>query len=214
MKIYGDLNSGNCLKVKWTCDVLKRPYTWVDIDTMKGQSRTPEFLKLNPAGQVPVVELDDGRVLAGGQSLVPTMAFRLARPKHLVDINGVAGLDRLVVENGRLCIGAAVRHAAFETPVEDGPLGRLLVAATGRGVCSVAMGASDGELERSLTREYPAAVVRKDNRALAHWVDTVVAHLAGRLDEWLALDVADRSTDLGDDHVGLRVLLAERAGCL
>ena len=69
---------------------------------------------------------DDGRVLAGGQSLVPTMAFRLARPKHLVDINGVAGLDRLVVENGRLCIGAAVRHAAFEMPVEDGPLGRLL----------------------------------------------------------------------------------------
>ena len=69
---------------------------------------------------------DDGRVLAGGQSLVPTMAFRLARPKHLVDINGVSGLDRLVVENGRLCIGAAVRHAAFETPVEDGPLGRLL----------------------------------------------------------------------------------------
>src|SRR4051812_2464732 len=69
---------------------------------------------------------DDGRVLAGGQSLVPTMAFRLARPKHLVDINGVAGLDRLVVENGRLCIGAAVRHSAFERPVEDGPLGRLL----------------------------------------------------------------------------------------
>jgi len=69
---------------------------------------------------------DDGRVLAGGQSLVPTMAFRLARPKHLVDINGVAGLDRLVVENGRLCIGAGVRHSAFEKPVEDGPLGRLL----------------------------------------------------------------------------------------
>jgi carbon-monoxide dehydrogenase medium subunit len=69
---------------------------------------------------------EDGRVLAGGQSLVPTMAFRLARPKHLVDINGVAGLNRLVVENGRLCIGAAVRHAAFEKPVEDGPLGRLL----------------------------------------------------------------------------------------
>ena len=70
----------------------------------------------------------DGRVLAGGQSLVPTMAFRLARPKHLVDINGVAGLDRLVVENGRLCIGAGVRHAAFEKPVEDGPLGRLLAS--------------------------------------------------------------------------------------
>src|SRR6476659_4808666 len=71
---------------------------------------------------------DDGRVLAGGQSLVPTMAFRLARPKHLIDINGVTGLDRITVENGRLCIGAGVRHSAFEKPVEDGPLGRLLAS--------------------------------------------------------------------------------------
>ena len=54
---------------------------------------------------------DDGRVLAGGQSLVPTMAFRLARPAHLVDINGVKELDR---------------HAAFHRPVATGPLGQLL----------------------------------------------------------------------------------------
>jgi carbon-monoxide dehydrogenase medium subunit len=69
---------------------------------------------------------DDGRVLAGGQSLVPTMAFRLARPSHLVDINGVAGLDRVRVEDGRLCIGACVRHAAFHAPAIEGVLGRLL----------------------------------------------------------------------------------------
>lgn len=68
----------------------------------------------------------DGRVLAGGQSLVPIMAFRLARPAHLVDINGVEGLRRLAVENERLCIGACVRHAAFHRPVVDGPLGKLL----------------------------------------------------------------------------------------
>jgi carbon-monoxide dehydrogenase medium subunit len=68
----------------------------------------------------------DGRVLAGGQSLVPIMAFRLARPAHLVDINGIEGLRRLSVEGERLCIGACVRHAAFHTPVVDGPLGRLL----------------------------------------------------------------------------------------
>ena len=68
----------------------------------------------------------DGRVLAGGQSLVPTMAFRMARPAHLVDINNVEGLDRLTVEDGKLCIGACVRHAAFEKPVVDGPLGALL----------------------------------------------------------------------------------------
>ena len=72
------------------------------------------------------VAADDGRVLAGGQSLVPTMAFRLAKPSHLVDINGVAGLDRLAVENGKLVIGACVRHVAFWSPVCEGPLGKLL----------------------------------------------------------------------------------------
>jgi carbon-monoxide dehydrogenase medium subunit len=68
----------------------------------------------------------DGRVLAGGQSLVPTMAFRLARPAHLVDINGIAALDRIATVDGMLSIGACVRHAAFYRPVTDGPLGRLL----------------------------------------------------------------------------------------
>ncbi len=69
---------------------------------------------------------EDGRVLAGGQSLVPTMAFRLARPTHLVDINGVEALERLAVADGKLVIGACVRHEAFRQPVVDGPLGRLL----------------------------------------------------------------------------------------
>jgi carbon-monoxide dehydrogenase medium subunit len=68
----------------------------------------------------------DGRVLAGGQSLVPTMAFRLARPAHLVDINGIAELDRITSQDGKLAIGACVRHAAFYRPVTEGPLGRLL----------------------------------------------------------------------------------------
>ncbi|HLQ88499.1 MAG TPA: FAD binding domain-containing protein [Xanthobacteraceae bacterium] len=69
---------------------------------------------------------DDGRVLAGGQSLVPIMAYRLARPAHLVDINGVTGLGHLRVTERTLAIGACVRHAAFYKPVEDGPLGKLL----------------------------------------------------------------------------------------
>jgi aerobic carbon-monoxide dehydrogenase medium subunit len=68
----------------------------------------------------------DGRVLAGGQSLVPTMAFRLAKPAHLVDINGVEALKSLKVVDGKLAIGACVRHAAFHQPVCDGPLGKLL----------------------------------------------------------------------------------------
>ena len=89
MKIYGDLKSGNCLKLKWVCDRLSRRYTWIDIDTTRNESRTPEFLKLNGAGQVPVVELDDGRTLAQsnaiirylarGTDLIPAEAFLAAK---------------------------------------------------------------------------------------------------------------------------------------
>ena len=68
----------------------------------------------------------DGRVLAGGQSLVPIMAFRLAKPAHLVDINDVAGLDRVMSDGKTLAIGACVRHAAFHKPVVDNPLGKVL----------------------------------------------------------------------------------------
>jgi carbon-monoxide dehydrogenase medium subunit len=69
---------------------------------------------------------EDGRVLAGGQSLVPIMAFRLAKPAHLVDINAVEGLDRIENDGQALSIGARVRHAAFHKPVTDNPLGALL----------------------------------------------------------------------------------------
>jgi carbon-monoxide dehydrogenase medium subunit len=69
-----------------------------------------------------------GRVIAGGQSLVPMMAFRLARPSHLIDINSVGELDRLLVEDATLHIGATVRHAAIESTVSGGTLGCLLRA--------------------------------------------------------------------------------------
>ena len=70
MKIYGDLGSGNCLKVKWVCDRLALPYTWIPVDILKRESRTPQFLKLNGAGQVPTVELDDGRTLAQSNAII------------------------------------------------------------------------------------------------------------------------------------------------
>ena len=89
MKIYGDTNSGNCLKVKWVCDRLALPYTWIEIDTRKRESRTPQFLRLNSAGQVPAVEFDDGRTLAQsnaiirylarGSDLIPTDPFAAAK---------------------------------------------------------------------------------------------------------------------------------------
>ncbi len=72
------------------------------------------------------VASQDGRVLAGGQSLVPIMAFRLAKPAHLVDINEIAELGKITNDGKTLSIGACVRHAAFHKPVVEGPLGALL----------------------------------------------------------------------------------------
>jgi aerobic carbon-monoxide dehydrogenase medium subunit len=69
---------------------------------------------------------NDGRILAGGQSLVPMMAFRMARPAHLIDINNVAGFDRLAVEGDTLSIAPCVRHAVFHHPAVSGPSGALL----------------------------------------------------------------------------------------
>ncbi len=80
MKIYGDINSGNCLKVKWVCDHLALPYTWIAVDTLKGETRTADFLKLNGAGQVPAIELDDGRALAQSNAIIRY----LARRSHLI----------------------------------------------------------------------------------------------------------------------------------
>ena len=71
---------------------------------------------------------EEGRILAGGQSLVPMMALRLAYPGHLVDINRIAGLGGIELEDDALCIGALARHADFHQPVIDHPLGRLLAS--------------------------------------------------------------------------------------
>ena len=74
--------------------------------------------------------------------------------------------------------------------VVDSALGRLLVAATSRGLCAVCMGDSDAELERRLSAEYPAAAIARDTGALTQWTRAILTHLAGkhpRLD--LPLDV-------------------------
>lgn len=70
MTLYGDRRSGNCLKVKWTADRLGLAYDWVDIDVISGQTRTEEFLAINPAGQVPCLVREDGRVLAQSNAII------------------------------------------------------------------------------------------------------------------------------------------------
>jgi glutathione S-transferase len=74
MKLYGDSKSGNCLKGKWVAQLLDLPFEWVEIDTLLGASRTPEFLALNAAGQVPVAVLPDGRTLAQSNAIMLFLA--------------------------------------------------------------------------------------------------------------------------------------------
>jgi carbon-monoxide dehydrogenase medium subunit len=68
----------------------------------------------------------EGKILAGGQSLVPAMNFRLARPASLIDVNRIDALNYVREDGGELRIGALARHADFEAPVAGGALGAFL----------------------------------------------------------------------------------------
>jgi len=74
MKVYGDRISGNCLKVQYTADYLGLDYDWVDTDISAGESRTSEYLAMNPAGQVPLLVLDDGRCIAQSNAIIGYLA--------------------------------------------------------------------------------------------------------------------------------------------
>lgn len=89
IKLYGSSVSGNCHKPKWVLDRLGIAYEWIEKDAFDGSTRTPEFLALNPAGQVPLLVLEDGRVLAQsnamllylaeGTDLIPADAYQRAK---------------------------------------------------------------------------------------------------------------------------------------
>jgi glutathione S-transferase len=91
LTLYGDSISGNCMKPKWTADLLGIPYDWVEVDILQGGTQTEDFLSLNPAGQVPLARWPDGRALPqsnaimlylaeeAGSDLVPSDMFRRAQ---------------------------------------------------------------------------------------------------------------------------------------
>lgn len=74
LKIYGSAVSGNCWKCKWVADRVGHANEWIEKDIFKGETRTAEFLAMNPAGQVPVVVLPDGRVLAQSNAIILYLA--------------------------------------------------------------------------------------------------------------------------------------------
>src|ERR1700748_768271 len=78
MTIYGDSISGNCLKVKFVADRLPMPHDWVEISVLAKETRTPEFLAMNPAGQVPVVRFADSGVLSQSNAIMLHLAQNTA----------------------------------------------------------------------------------------------------------------------------------------
>ena len=74
MKLYDYLPSGNSYKVRLLLSYLGIPYTHVPIDIIKGETQTPAYLAMNPAGQIPVLQLGDGRTLAESNAILTFLA--------------------------------------------------------------------------------------------------------------------------------------------
>ena len=78
MTVFGDSISGNCMKVKFVADLLGLPYDWVETSVLKKETHTPEFLALNPAGQVPLVVFADDGPLAQSNAIMLHLAQNTA----------------------------------------------------------------------------------------------------------------------------------------
>ncbi len=161
----------------------------------------------------------DGKVLAGGQSLVPLLSMRLASPGHLVDVNAVAGLDGLEVSEGHVRVGALVRHAGLER--HDGAAGALpllrqavrhvahpAIRSRGTTVGSIAHADPSGEMPAvaALTGAVVEAVGPRGAREIA-----AVDFFTGPLETTLAPDELVVAVRFGRFPAGTRTTFAESA---
>jgi glutathione S-transferase len=74
MRVHGYSVSGNCHKLRLLLAQLRREYEWIEVDSGRGETRTPGYLAKNPAGKVPMLELDDGRVLVESNAILHFLA--------------------------------------------------------------------------------------------------------------------------------------------
>jgi glutathione S-transferase len=84
VEFYGDSISGNCYKLQLACAQLGVDYTWNEVDIMAGATRTPEYRAMNANGKVPIMVLEDGRVLPESNAILTWLA----------DGSELAGSDR------------------------------------------------------------------------------------------------------------------------
>ena len=74
MKIYGDVFSGNCYKLKLACSLLSIRHEWIPVDILKGETRSQSFLELNPNGQIPVCITDESEVITESNAILYFLA--------------------------------------------------------------------------------------------------------------------------------------------
>jgi glutathione S-transferase len=72
--VFGMSDSGNCYKVRLALEQLALPYRWVEVDSTRGETRTREFLAMNPNGKVPTLKLEDGSYLPESNAILNYLA--------------------------------------------------------------------------------------------------------------------------------------------
>ncbi len=73
-KVYGDVYSGNCYKLKLLLTQLQQPFEWIFVDILKQETRTPEFLAKNPNGKMPVLKIEEGVYLTESNAILCYLA--------------------------------------------------------------------------------------------------------------------------------------------
>ena len=74
MKVYGDIQSGNCYKIRLLMSLLHLEHEWIHVDILAGATRTAEFLAMNPNGKIPLLVLDDDRLLSESNAILNFLA--------------------------------------------------------------------------------------------------------------------------------------------
>lgn len=74
LKVYGDIISGNCYKIKLLLSLLDWPHEWIHVDVVRGDARKPEFLAKAPNGKVPLLEIEPGKTLSESNAILNFLA--------------------------------------------------------------------------------------------------------------------------------------------
>ena len=74
VRVWGDVYSGNCFKVKLLLDQLGQPYEWIPVDVLKKESRTPQFMTMNPNGRIPLLQTAEGEFLPESNAILHYLA--------------------------------------------------------------------------------------------------------------------------------------------